>query len=202
MVHVLKEKSSGTIDTDLWVDQYGQQLYTLALRRVKYSAQAETLVQETLLSAADTKRRFGGLSDEGVWLTDMLEAKIRDHFRKVFQKKPFKDVRENEAASNSFFDQQGRHRNLLGIHELDPGKEAQTKKFWPAFFDCLQELPEAVAEAFYLREIEQMDVAEICEILNISVENLYVLLHRARLYMCHVLAPKVADDTQVQLFLS
>jgi RNA polymerase sigma factor (sigma-70 family) len=55
------------------------------------------------------------------------------------------------------------------------------KEFWETFRSCLDKLPERVADVFMLREMEEMDTGQICEALRISQNNLWVMLHRARM---------------------
>ena len=55
------------------------------------------------------------------------------------------------------------------------------KEFWEMFRSCLNKLPERVANVFMLREMEGMDTAQLCEMLRISQNNLWVMLHRARM---------------------
>jgi DNA-directed RNA polymerase specialized sigma24 family protein len=43
----------------------------------------------------------------------------------------------------------------------------------------LAKLPQRVADVFMLREMEEMETAQICDALNISPNNLWVMLHRA-----------------------
>ena len=45
---------------------------------------------------------------------------------------------------------------------------------------CMDGLPINQREAFVLREVEGLDSGEICKILDVSVTNLGVLMHRAR----------------------
>ena len=54
-------------------------------------------------------------------------------------------------------------------------------EFWETFRDCLYKLPPRVADVFMLREMEEMETAQICEALRISQNNLWVMLHRARM---------------------
>ncbi|MCI0618746.1 hypothetical protein L0244_37695 [bacterium] len=44
----------------------------------------------------------------------------------------------------------------------------------------MAQLPPRFAEAFTLREIEGLSSYEICDILNITPNNFWVMLHRAR----------------------
>ena len=44
----------------------------------------------------------------------------------------------------------------------------------------LSKLPERLATVFILRDVMELSRDEICELMNISVCNLYVMIHRAR----------------------
>jgi RNA polymerase sigma-70 factor (ECF subfamily) len=55
--------------------------------------------------------------------------------------------------------------------------------FWRVFNDCLSPLPQRTASVFTLREVDGLKSDEICAMLNISVNNLWVMLHRARLHL-------------------
>jgi len=48
-------------------------------------------------------------------------------------------------------------------------------------------LPARLASVFILREIDGLTSEEICEDLNIRPNNLWVMLHRARLHLRHAL---------------
>lgn len=51
-------------DPETWVDQYGDYLYRYAISRVQDSSIAEDLVQETFVSAIQTRKNFKGRSSE------------------------------------------------------------------------------------------------------------------------------------------
>ena len=71
----------------------------------------------------------------------------------------------------------------LGPAEWKPPLEAvlDRKEFWETFRSCLGKLPERVADVFMLREMDEMSTAQICEALRISQNNVWVMLHRARM---------------------
>jgi RNA polymerase sigma-70 factor, ECF subfamily len=54
-------------------------------------------------------------------------------------------------------------------------------EFWQTMHSCLDKLPPRVADVFMMREMDQQETSEICEALNISQSNLWVMLHRARM---------------------
>ena len=54
-------------------------------------------------------------------------------------------------------------------------------EFWKTFRDCFSKLPARVGDVFMLREMEEMETAQICQAMRISQNNLWVMLHRARM---------------------
>src|SRR6266511_3277507 len=64
-----------------------------------------------------------------------------------------------------------------------PAELIERTDFWRVLNDCLSLLPERTASAFTLREVDGLTSEQICEALNITVSNLWVMLHRARLHL-------------------
>jgi RNA polymerase sigma-70 factor (TIGR02943 family) len=175
-------ESSTNVNPDTWVDEHGDSLYRYALIRVRRPEIAEDLVQETLFAAVRTSAKFRGSSSERSWLYGILKNRISDYFRKLAQEVSFTDLEFLEdEMSHKCIDQGWNH--ALGPTEWKPGPEAalDRKEFWKTFGSCLGKLPPRVADVFMLREMEQMDTTQICEMLRISQSNLWVMLHRARM---------------------
>ena len=61
-----------------------------------------------------------------------------------------------------------------------PIHAVESREFWETFEHCLSQLPQHMSIAFTLREIDGLSSTEICEILNVTPNNLSVLLHRSR----------------------
>jgi RNA polymerase sigma-70 factor (ECF subfamily) len=95
------------IDPAVWVDEYGDYLYRYAQFRVRDEAVAEDLVQETLLAALQSYKKFEGRGAERTWLTGILKHKIIDHFRKVARENQFDIVEGEELEHNELFMQEG-----------------------------------------------------------------------------------------------
>ena len=174
--------SSTNVNPDTWVDEHGDSLYRYALVRVRRPEVAEDLVQETLFVAVRTHAKFRGSSSERNWLYGILKNKIFDYFRKLAQEVSFTDLEflENEMF-HKFIDQGWNHELGPAEWKSDPEAALDRKEFWKMFGSCLDKLPARVAAVFVLREMEQMDTAQICEVLRISQNNLWVMLHRARM---------------------
>ncbi len=178
--------ATGLSNPERWVDEHGDYLFKFALMRLRDPAKAEDAVQETFLAALKGGKSFAGRSAEKSWLTGILKNKIYDHFRKASRETSFTDL--------AFYDDEERDRFVtdgLGkdgwIHEFGPREWAKTGEsldnelFWKTYRDCTGKLPEKVAAAFNLREVDGLESKEICAVLNISESNLWVMLHRARM---------------------
>ncbi len=180
--------SEALSDPQGWLDLYGDYLYRFALLRTREASIAEEMVQETFLAALQARSRFAGQSTERSWLVGIMKHKIADHFRKVAREIPTEDmegagVRENVDTA---FDQDG-HWKMGGSAPLDwPGNPAgvlEQKQFWDVLKRCLGELPTRMAQAFSLREVDDVPSEEICAMLGITPNNLWVLLHRSRKHL-------------------
>ena len=74
------------------------------------------------------------------------------------------------------------------VHELGPlewsseaGASLDSQAFWKIFHDCSSKLPKNISAVFTMREVDGVESKEICTSLNISENNLWVMLHRARM---------------------
>ena len=65
----------------------------------------------------------------------------------------------------------------------DPTELLEQKEFWEVFTRCLSGLPARQAHAFRLREMDDLDCAEICNVMAITSSNCWVMLYRARMNM-------------------
>jgi len=183
-------------DPSVWVDQYGDYLYKYAMFRLRDSSAAEDIVQETLLAALQAYEKFAGRGSEKTWLTGILKHKVIDHFRRTSKESKVELDEGKELEHPEMFMQTGEWvGHWAAILEPDKGHIAPTEwntspaalleknEFWMVFESCLSPLPERIASAFTLREIEGLTSEEICDVLSISVNNLWVMLHRARTHL-------------------
>ncbi len=56
-------------------------------------------------------------------------------------------------------------------------------EFWSVLDGCLGDLPRSLGQVFLLRELEQIEMEELCKLLGLTPGNLRVRLHRARLLL-------------------
>lgn len=177
--------SATTIDAERWLEEHGDRLYRYALMRIRDNTVAEDLVQETFLAALKSKADFSGRSGERTWLIGILKHKIVDYLRRVCRERKILEEDSRPGESEEQFDE-GRHWNIRdGFGPLEWGGDAQAllerKNFVAVLDRCLSALPMRTAQAFMLREMEDLSAEEICKVLDITTTNLWVMLHRARL---------------------
>lgn len=163
-------------DSIEWLERYGDYLYGFALSRVHNETIAEDFVQETFLSALKSHETFSENSSIKTWLTAILKHKIIDHYRRLSRQISF----DSEADEDEFFNEKGNWRDSPSDWYATPEKLFEQKEFQEILHNCLADLPENLRLVFTLREIEGFSGNEICEILNITPNNLWVLLYRAR----------------------
>ena len=185
-----------TPDPSAWVDSHGDYLYRYATFRLRDQTQAEDVVQETFVAALQAYEAFAGRGSERTWLVGILKHKIADFFRRQ-SREAVVDTREGEEFEHEeLFMQEGEwvghwvaavqpQNAHLGPSEwhANPEELVAQDEFWDVFKNCLSPLPDRIANAFTLREVDGLESEEICELLNIKVNNLWVMLHRARAHL-------------------
>jgi RNA polymerase sigma-70 factor (ECF subfamily) len=172
-------------DPETWVDQYGDYLYHYALSRIHNPTVAEDLVQETFLAALNSRKNFEGLSSERTWLTSILKHKTIDHIRKMVREQPQEDFETFRESENDLFDEKGRWKMKPADWNVNPEKLMDRKEFWGVINKCLSDLPTRLEQAFRLREMDGFDCKEICNVLDITASNCWVMLYRARASVRH-----------------
>lgn len=164
-----------------WVDRHGDVLYRYAMLRLRSPDLAADVVQETFLDALRARGSFGGRSTERTWLVGILKHKIVDHFRRSARRQLLEDGHHAPATTaGPEFERNGRWRVGPASWAGDPGRDLETREFWDAFHDCLSGLPPGLADAFFLRELDELEADEVRQILGITPANLWTRLHRAR----------------------
>lgn len=167
------------------LSEHRRYLMRYATAKLRSEQAADELVQETLLAAVESAASFGGKSSVRTWLTAILKHKIIDMQRRE-ARSPIVDVAAHLDEDtdledlDALFVPDGHWRDEMPAWG-QPEQSFENQKFWEAFEHCLDGLPAKTARAFFLREIHGMETDEICQELDISSSNCWVMLYRARL---------------------
>ena len=180
----MKEQSNPPTKEDVteWLAEHGDLLYRYAMKRIGQSDVAEDLVQDTFVAALRSADGFEGRSKVQTWLVGILRHKIADHLRKVSRQRQ-RDAQTREDASHAEVFQHGQWRVGVKPWTTDPAKSLENEEFWTVLSDCQEKLPDKLSVAFRMRDLEDLPMAEICELLEITATNLSVRLHRARVLL-------------------
>jgi RNA polymerase sigma-70 factor (TIGR02943 family) len=169
-----------TTPPEEWVDQYGDYLYRYALMRLKDDASAQDAVQETFLAGIKGLDRFDGSVDVKYWLRGILRNKIVDHIRKSVREHPVDDREGMDIVDRFAFKAFGIASRSPRPWQFDPHREYEKTEFWGVFMKCVARLNESMREAFVLKMLDGMPTEEVCKVLDIEPNHLWVLNHRAR----------------------
>ena len=168
------------------MQEHGDALFGFAVLRVRDHAAAQDLLQETFLAAIKAKESFAGRSNERAWLFGILRNKLVDFYRLQHRELPFADLEgplpeEQNAFAPSGAGKDGWMKGLAPKAWETPEEILVTKEFQEVLQGCLSRLPLKVAQAFVMREIDGVSSEEICKDLGVSPNNVWVMLHRARM---------------------
>jgi len=166
------------IDPNKWVSLYSDYLFNFTVSRVNDREMAQDLVQETFLAGLKSMKNFKGEASERTWLISILKRKIIDHYRKTNSKKGKAEVRMSYNSDENEGD-------WLEERVADPFDKTaedtiENTELGLAIHNCISKLPEKQATVFKMKTLLNYDTEAICNELNITASNLWVIIHRAR----------------------
>jgi len=180
-MHAVTAQYAEGVDPERWLDDHGDVLYRFALQRTGNPDTAEDLVQETLLAAWRGRETYRGAASERTWLVGILRHMVTDLLRRRAHNG---DASAGaDTVENALFTREGNWRTSPGDWGDDPLGEAEADAFLDTMSDCLQNLSPDQRTCFLLRELDDADTGEVSQVLDVSANHQYVLLHRARLAM-------------------
>ena len=181
------DEKDASVDPVTWVDEHGDYLFRYAVVRLRDRALAEDCVQEAFLSAIQAIGSYSGKSTERTWLTGILKHKIVDHFRKLSREVPLDPAETDLSEFEPLFDRPDAFKDHWNdylsprIWQRSPAEALQEMEFFSVLQRCMTKLPDRVAIVFTMREMNEQETDEICELLQISASNYWVMMHRARM---------------------
>lgn len=170
------------MDPEQWVAAHADALFHYAVGRLPDRADAEDAVQETFLAALRSQHSFRGDSAERTWLTAILKHKVVDTLRRSARRGPSTPVDDSDAEAE-MFRSNGRWRCPPANFAVDEQDLLDRSEFWQHFESCVGLLPAKQARALMLHYVDGNDPSATCRQLGVTQNNLWVLLHRARLHL-------------------
>lgn len=171
-------------DPHKWVANYAAYLYTYTIKRVDDEEIAKDLVQETFLAALERLATFEGRSSERTWLTAILKHKIIDLYRKKSAGLTNVGAQSiGELVTDEFFNPvdghwKASHRPQEFARDADD--PLLSKEFHNTLRNCMGKLPALWHIIFTMKHMDDMATEVICNELNITAANFWVIIHRTK----------------------
>jgi RNA polymerase sigma-70 factor, ECF subfamily len=143
-------------------------LVRFAQRRLHDPMLAEDVVHDVFEAVLAGRAAFGGRAALRSWLTAVLKHKIVD----LVRRRPLHESLDDEAGNADALAQ--------ACPQPRPDEAAEQRERLRHALARIEAMPASLREVMRLRVLEERDTAEVCARLNISEENLFVRLHRAR----------------------
>ncbi len=161
------------------------EMLRFARLQLRSEDEAEDAVQEALAGAMKNAVSFRGEAALKTWMIAILKHKIADIIRQR-QRAPLAASQLAEPGDDgplpALFDHRGMWREEARPAAWeDPETDIHSRQFLRQFDACLNKLPPQQGRVFLMREVVELDTAEICAELELSPANIHVILHRARL---------------------
>jgi RNA polymerase sigma-70 factor (ECF subfamily) len=151
---------------------------------------AEDVVQDTWMAVIEGLGRFERRSSLRTWVFGIMIHKakdrgVREKRHTTFSSFESVDGDNEETVDPSRFHQSGEWAGQWAFppqpwDDQTPEKLLVSQQAVNAMNRAIEALPQTLKEVLILRDVEGVDVKEVCVILKITETNLYVRLHRAR----------------------
>jgi RNA polymerase sigma-70 factor (ECF subfamily) len=152
-------------DYSIIVDRYKNKAFSMLKRMLKNEFDAEEVLQDCFLKAFNSLNTFKG------------EAKFSTWFYRIVYNTTLTKLSSKKRKTETEMSSVEEHFDLESEYRSD---EIEMKDVNQLIHDTISKLPErysAIITMFYLNE---MSIQEISEVMQITVSNVKVMLHRSR----------------------
>jgi RNA polymerase sigma-70 factor (ECF subfamily) len=166
---------------------YERSVYMMALSYVKNEADAEDVAQEAFLKAFHHLATFRSESKFSTWLVGIALNEARSRLRRegALRMDSLDDTTEDGGPVSPAI--------LRDWREV-PSEALERKEIRQMLQEAITGLPEKYREVFILRDVEELNIFETAAALRITVGNVKVRLHRARLMLQKQLSPLLKNS--------
>jgi len=168
---VLALKNGSEEAFDRFFEKYKNTIYNFGMKFCGNSDDACDILQETLINAFKYIKNFKGDSKLTTWL-----YRIASNACLMKRKKQ----KTGDFSINDFDEDRSDFGQKSSFHPL---KELERKELENAVEKSILKLPEKFRIPFILKEVEGLSHDEIAEILETTVSNAKVRVHRARVIL-------------------
>ncbi len=147
-------------------------LIRFAQRKLHDPMLAEDVVHDVFEAVISGRAKFGGRCALKSWLTAILKFKIVDLVRQ----------RAGYDSLDAGSDEDGESPESLALlcPQPQPDEVAEQRQRLDHILTRINALPESLRSVIELRVLQDRSTEDVCRTLDISEDNLFVRLHRAR----------------------
>jgi RNA polymerase sigma-70 factor, ECF subfamily len=157
-----------------WTDMVSHRtaLIRFAQRKLHDPMLAEDVVHDVFEAVISGRAKFGGRCALKSWLTAILKFKIVDLVRQ----------RAGYDSLDAGSDEDGESPESLALlcPQPQPDEVAEQRQRLQLVLDRINALPDSLRSVIELRVLQDRSTEDVCRTLDISEDNLFVRLHRAR----------------------
>ncbi|HEX3892975.1 MAG TPA: sigma-70 family RNA polymerase sigma factor [Terracidiphilus sp.] len=166
------------------IRSHERSVYMMALSYMKNEADAEDVAQEALIKAFRNLSTFRGDAKFSTWLISITLNEARNRLRRqgVVRMQSLDEPPDDDGAVSPA---------LLRDWREIPSEAVEREEVRTLIKKAVELLPEIYKQVFLLRDVEEFDVNETAQALSISISNVKVRLHRARMMLQKELAPQL-----------
>jgi RNA polymerase sigma-70 factor (ECF subfamily) len=162
------------------VSRHHARVYRLAFRLTGNAGDAQDALQDAFLQAYRRIAGFRGEARFSTWLY-RVATNAALMLRRARSRRPAESLEDCLPR----FDAEGRHaatpEALLAAAQVE--ERLDRKRLAEKATAALDRLPESYREAFVLRDLEELETAEVAEVLGIAPAAVRQRVHRARLML-------------------
>ncbi len=173
-------KAHDALAIDDFVNRYSKPLFGVILNYLKDPADAEEVLQETLLKVV---RKIGTFREESHLWPWMKRIAINNC---IMWLRKHRTVREREVQMEEElpqFNRDGYHKTLINDWPVDPESIALNSELSQRLYDAIQSLPSEYRVPLVLRDVEGYSIREIASLLDLKEATTKTRIHRARLFV-------------------
>ena len=173
------------LNPNKWVNLYSDYLFNYTITRVNDREIAKDLIQDTFFAGLKSLKNFKGEASERTWLISILKRKIIDYYRKINSNKGKAEVRMSymkDDQEGEWLEERVEDEGYLNAEQI-----LENSELGDAIYDCMEKLSDKQAKVFKMKTILGYETDDICNELNITASNLWVIIHRARIQMAECL---------------
>jgi RNA polymerase sigma-70 factor (ECF subfamily) len=163
---------------------YERSVYMMALSYMKNEADAEDVAQEAFVKAFRSLSTFRGDAKFSTWLISITLNEARNRLRRqsVVRMQSLDEPPDEDGVISPA---------LLRDWREIPSEAMEREEVRMFIKQAVESLPEIYQQVFLLRDVEELDVNETAQTLSISISNVKVRLHRARMMLQKELTPQL-----------